>query len=94
MAQIYGNEIAAKVGSTIKPDGWKLDGKVIAGDDFSEFRLTTNNGLCRSLPARFEVTGRTTQRIEGNYWVRVRITILNDGEPDTVFGGYLLTGWL
>jgi hypothetical protein len=36
------------------------------------------------------VTGRTWQRREGDYWVRVRIEFVGDGEPSVFVGGWLL----
>lgn len=94
---IDGFDVTPKLGATIQPDEWKLSGRLIDGEifgiKFSEYRLTTNNGIIESLPVRVEVTGRTIQRRSGERWVRVRITFLHDGEPDVTTGGLMFIPW-
>ena len=95
---IYGFDVTPRIGSVIQPDQWKLSGRLIDveifGKKFSEFRLTTNNGIIESLPVRIEVTRRTLQRRHGERWVRVRITFLHDGdEPDVTTGGLMFVPW-
>lgn len=90
---IDGFEVTPKLGSVIQPDEWRLSGRLIVGDDFSRFRLTTNNGIVTSLPVRVEVTGRTIQYKNGERTVRVRITFLHDGEPDVTTGGFMYVPW-
>lgn len=43
----------------------------------------------RFIHVNLEISGRTFQSKDGDYWVRVKITWVNDGEPDT--NGY---GWV
>lgn len=96
--EIMGFDVTPKLGSVIQPDQWKLSGRLIDGEifgkKFSEFRLTTNNGIIESLPVLVEVTGRTLKYRHGERWVRVRITFLrDDDEPEETSGGFMFVPW-
>jgi len=76
----------------VKPDGWDFGERLIAGDDFSSFRLPTgSNGPIKSLAVEIEITGRTIQKRMNLNMVRVRIRFVGDGEPDQVTRGYMET---
>ena len=96
--QVEGHEIEIKVGSVIQPDG-RISECLLPGDKYvdsgyegSQFRLPTPGlePLIKSMPVNIEVTGSTLQRRAGSYWTRVRITWVNDCEPNTTSGGWLL----
>lgn len=92
MVTIYGNEYAVKVGSTIKPDDWRLSGKIVDGDEFSRFRLTTNNGVEDTLPVVITLTGRDIRKVPnsgGCCGIRCKITVPVDEDTVTTFGGYM-----
>ena len=92
---IYGNEIELKVGSCIRPDGWNFGGRLISSDwDKAQFRLPRpaafSGDPIQSLGVNIVVTGRTVQRRECGFWVRVRIEFVGDGEPSEFTGGWML----
>lgn len=89
---IYGNEVEVRVGSCIRPDGWRFSQRLIASSwDKARFRLPTGSaGPIKSLAVNVVVTGRTWQRREGDYWVRVRIEFVGDCEPSVFVGGWML----
>ncbi len=87
---IWGREVSPKVGTFIKPDGWKFGERLIAGDSFSTFRLPTGLAVVTSIACEIEITGRELRRAAGmSGMVRVKITFPGDGEPDTVCGGFM-----
>lgn len=83
-----------KIGAFVQPDGWSEAGEVRRSDwDKAPFRLFSRR-LNLALAVRIERTGRTLRRVPntGGLWgVRVRITFVGDGEPDTVVGGWVFT---
>lgn len=92
---IYGNEVEVKLGSCIRPAGWKFGSRLIPSDwDRAQFRLPRPNAFpgdpIQSLAVNVVVTGRTWRRMSESYWVRVRIEFVGDGEPGTVVGGWML----
>lgn len=95
--EIYGIDVTPAVDDIVYPDGWSdWSGRLIDGDSFSEHRITTSGrtgSLISSLAVRVEVTGRTLTRKYGHRVVRVAITFLGDGEPDTTTGGFMLVPW-
>jgi hypothetical protein len=87
---IYGFDVTPQVDRYVKPDGWTFGSRLADGGSFSPFRLPTNSGgPIKSLAVNVETTGRTLQRVQGERMVRVRITFIGDGEPDTVSGGWM-----
>lgn len=92
MVTIYGSEIEVKVGSVIKPDEWRFPEKLVASDwDAAQFRIPcTNGGPIKLLAVNVKITGRTWQRRECEYWVKVQIEFVGDGEPSTYSGGWML----
>jgi hypothetical protein len=92
---IYGNEIEVKIGACIRPENWPFGSRLIASDwDQAEFRLPRPNAFpndpIQSLAVNIVITGRTWQRREGDYWLRVRIEFVGDGEPSAFAGGWML----
>ncbi len=96
MAVIYGQEITVGVGSVIMPDGWRFAEKLIPETwDKADFRIPTPHlaPVIESLAVKVEVTGRTYQRKNGEYWVRVRIEYVGDCEPSTFVPGWMKRVW-
>lgn len=91
---IHGNEVEVKLGSCVRPDGWRFGQRLIASAwDVARFRLPTGSaGPVESLAVNVVATGRTWQRREGGYWVRVRVEFVGDGEPSVFAGGWMLRG--
>jgi hypothetical protein len=89
MTEIWGHPVEPKVGSYVKPDGWSYGDCLIAGDEFSPFRIPAGSIVIESLAVRIEVTGRTLQLHKGRLSVRVKVVFVGDGEPDTVCGGFM-----
>jgi hypothetical protein len=92
---IYDTEVEAKVGSCIRPDEWSFGSRLVPSAwDRAQFRLPRPNAFpgdpIQSLAVNVVVTGRTWQRREGDYWVRVRIEFVGDGEPSVFVGGWML----
>ena len=92
---IYGTEVEAKVGSCIRPDGWRFGSRLVPSDwDRAQFRLLRPNAFpsdpIQSLAVNIVITGRTWQRRQGDYWVRLRIEFVGDGEPSVFVGGWML----
>ena len=89
---IYGNEVEVKLGSCIRPDGWRFGERLTASDwNMAQFRLPTGSaGPIKSLAVNVTITGRTWQRREGDLWVRVRVEFVGDGEPSVFVGGWML----
>jgi hypothetical protein len=92
---IYGQEVESKVGSLILVDGW---GSNISQalqpcefPDFAQFRLPSGRYDKVAYAVNIEVTGRTTQSRpwNGRGWVRIKITFVGDGEPDSVVPGWM-----
>jgi len=92
MTTIYGQEIEVKVGSVIKPDNWRFTQRLEESTwPEAQFVLPTGYDFgITHLSVNVIVTGRTFQRREGEYWVRVQIEFVGDGEPSTLHGGWLL----
>lgn len=92
MTVIYGNEVEVAVGSVIHPDNWRFSQKLIPSNwDAAQFCIPTGHDYgITHLSVNVRVTGRTFQRREGDYWVRVQIEFVGDGEPSTFHGGWML----
>ena len=84
-----------KVRTVIRPDGWPLGGILKPGlAGFCQFYLPTNSdGPIKELAVNVEVTGRTPQKREGSYHIRIKITFVGDGEKDTVVRGWTPYQW-
>lgn len=85
-----------KVGSLIHLDGRKLNERLapcefpeLAPFRFPSYNLHAVTG-CVGPACRVEITGRTVQLRPGGCWVRVAVTFVGDGEPDTVVRGWML----
>jgi len=50
----------------------------------------SNPSTIPSLAVNVVVTGRTWQRRQGDYYVRVEIEFVGDGEPSVFAGGWML----
>jgi len=82
-----------KAGDWVQIDGGS-SGKMLeaSGDSFTALRLPVlNGGPIKSLAVRVEVTGRKTHYPTswGYSWVRVKVTFVGDGDPDTYAGARL-----
>lgn len=85
-----------EAGSLIALDGRKLNERLAACEcpEFAPFRfpsfaLQSVTG-CVGPACRVAVTGRTVQLRPGGCWVRVAVTFVGDGEPDSVARGWML----
>ena len=89
-------DVEVKAGSRIESDHGG-SGPLEAGDAADleilgiEFRLPSRTYDNIAYPVKVTITGRTVQWKYGSPRVRVRIEYVNDGEPNTVGGGWL---WL
>lgn len=80
-------DVEVRVGRVVEPDRWKVGGTLVACDwDAAPFRLVGHHAY---YPVKVAATGRTTQRRQGCLWVRVRITWVHDGAPETFSGGWM-----
>lgn len=95
MVIIYGNEVEVSVGSVIKIDGWRFAEKLIPSSwEPAQFYIpTSSGGPIKQLAVNVTITGRTWQRREGEYWVRVKIEFVGDGEPSEYTSGWMLKKW-
>ena len=92
---IYGEEIEVGVGSIIKPDGWRFAQTLEPSRwDAAQFCLPTSKlaGITH-LSVNITVTGRTYQRREDDYWVRVKIEFVGDCEPSIFHSGWMKRTW-
>lgn len=96
--EIYGVERMPTVGSLLRVDGWKYpyarliaceQQEPIPGFPGADFRLPTSVGV--DLACNIIVTGRTIQRYGDESWIRVKIVIVGDCEPNTEMGGWIRT---
>ncbi len=85
----FGTEHTAKPGAYIMMDNWRPMDSLIGGDSFSALRLPSNRPGA-SYAVDIKITGRTYQSFEQCMWVRIQITFLGDGGPDTYARGWLL----
>ena len=91
LTEWWGNEVKPAIGTYIQPENWTFGERLVKGDSFSTFRIpVSSGGPIKSLAIEIEVTGRTAQRRNGAYYVRVKVTFPGDGEPDTVTHGWML----
>ncbi len=85
-------EYTPAVGDFVEIDG-RAYGETLeaSGDDFTALRLPLRNGgPIKSLAVKVEVTGRKSHWDGFGYsWVRVKVTFVGDGEPDTYAGARL-----
>jgi hypothetical protein len=91
MVEIQG-DVTPMIGSLVEPDGWKLAEMLCPSDwDKADFYLHTGHehGVTK-VAVNIKVTGRKTRRRYGNqFWVRIRIEFVGDGEPSKFHGGWL-----
>lgn len=106
MKNTIGQQITIKptVGNTIYIEDWAKNSngyttiESLDSWDKAEFRITTGNTIIPTLAANVEITGRTYQMrgcVTGfdESAIRVKVTIVGDGEPDTVLRGYMKIDW-
>jgi hypothetical protein len=75
----------------VKPDQWQF-GELLAESDWSkaEFYLRSHRYADVTYAVSVAVTGRKAVRLTGgNYWRRVQITFVHDGEEPSTTGGYI-----
>jgi hypothetical protein len=92
MKLIYGQEVEVKAGSHIEPDGWYVGQALVPSHwERADFYLSTGraHGVTQ-VAVNIQITGRTLRRRMGSLYVRVKITLVGDGEPDREHGGWLL----
>lgn len=87
--------VQPRIGDTLYPDGWAPSSTYLNPSDWdkAEWRIPSARYSGIGLAIRLRVTGRTVQRKHGNLVVRVEITWVGDGEPDTYSKGYLVIDW-
>lgn len=87
--------ISVQAGQALQPDGWRPKCSAIEACDWegAPWRVDTGRTWLDGTPIkpaiRVEVTGRKVRWIDGRRRVRVRITWVGDGEPDSYSGGWL-----
>lgn len=79
--ELDGGKWAARLG----PSNWKCAEFRLPSDAFRRVYGESHPGIACNVA----VTGRTLQKRGGEYWVRVRVRFVGDGEPDTVVYGWL-----
>jgi hypothetical protein len=89
--------ITPKVGDCIYRENHSCGELLLAGDNpvdssylGSMFRIPTYDKLIPTYPINIEVTGRTLQFKDSAYRIRIKITYVHDGEPNTFGNGWLL----
>jgi hypothetical protein len=81
--------------AAIKPDGWKLSGCITGRVDWTDQweNAWVIKGYNMSYPIRVEISGRDYRYSTPlGSAVRVKITWLHDGEPNTESRGWLKVG--
>ena len=95
---LWGNvevDATPRAGRQVIVDGWGSPIASVLQDcelpDFAPFRLPSMKYDRIAYAVRIDVTGRTLQRrpYNGTDWVKVQITFVGDGEPDTVGNGWM-----
>lgn len=94
-AVVEGRLVRAEVGSVVEHPTGRYE-RLVACEDWDEaaFRFPSPIG-CSGQPmypawaCNIEITGRTFQFRKGDYWVRVTIIAVGDGEPDRRMSGWL-----
>ncbi len=83
-----------QIGTYVTPEGWRGLGERLeeglAG--FCDFYLPTGyqKPLQTHIAVNVKITGRRPIWRQGAFWLRVKITFVGDGEPDTYTGGWVL----
>ncbi len=79
-----------KVGTYIAPDGWKFGDLLKPGlSGFCDFYLPTGYDFgVKMLACNIRVSGRKAQKRQGDWFARVEITFVGDGEPNTIHHGW------
>ena len=64
----------------------------VSGDTFSTYRMAVYNvAPITSVAIEIEITGRVEQYRDGCGYIKVRITFVGDGEPNTYAKGWVRT---
>ena len=92
-----GNDVVKvpAAGSLIALDGRPLNERLAPCEfpEFAPFRFPSSSMQfvtgCVGPACRVDVTARKVTFRPGGCWVRVAVTFVGDGEPDTVVGGYM-----
>jgi hypothetical protein len=84
-----------KVGTYLEPDSWGIGELLRPGlQNFCSFYLPTHSGgPIKEVAVDVEVTGRKPRWRQGDWYMRVKITFVGDGEPDTIVGGWVPCNW-
>lgn len=92
-------KVQLEIGSVVQPDGWGFATQLVEAGDWdlengANYRIDRSwwDTFIPTLPVHVAVTGRVARRrpTHSGLWCRVRITFVNDGEPNTADGGWLL----
>jgi hypothetical protein len=83
------------VGTYVQPDGWAIGSCLKPGlEGFCDYYLPVNSGgPIKEVAVNVEITGFTRQWRQGDYYVRVRIIFVGDGEPNTYTPGWVPAFW-
>ncbi len=88
---IYGREFTVGVGTAIMPDSWRRSECLKPSRwNGAEFYLPSASYPDIELAVHIRITGRTLQRYQGEYWVRVAIEFVHEGEPNVQHTGRML----
>ena len=82
-----------KVGTYVVPDGWRGMGEKLESglDGFCDYYLPTHSGgPIKQVAVNVKVTGKLPRRRQDDFWARVQVTFVGDGEPNVVTGGWIL----
>lgn len=86
VSQIDGCDVRPLPGRLVQPDGWQWAMPLTPSDwEQAAFRLPSARYNWVRWAVNVEVTGRTIR----NGRVRVKITFVGDGEPDTTHHGWM-----
>jgi hypothetical protein len=87
--------LTLQVGSYIEPDHWRIGNLLRPGlEGFCQYYLPTAcGGPVKEVAVNVEITGRKPRRRAGDFYLRVKITFVGDGEPDTTTGGWTPCDW-
>jgi hypothetical protein len=86
------NEVKPVAGAIVEPDEWGFPSHLVACD-WATFRLLSVRYEGVAYACNVTITGRTFQRRRGGLWIRVKIDFINDAEPTTTQGGWMMVDW-
>lgn len=91
--EIWGRDVTPRAGLGVETDACGYARRLVPCDDWdaAPFRLESMYDGGPAVACRVDVTGRTLHRAPytGTPRVRVRVTFVGDGEPDTTCGGWM-----